>query len=90
MPEDEAIPAPEVPATNSFTRDFVLDKQLLQREAKTDVPSYLWTLAYLVVALITTVTIAGIGRGLHVAGTTRPDTDAVAPYGPDRKKRVQV
>jgi hypothetical protein len=90
MPEDKAIPAPEVPATDTFTREFILDKQLLQREAKTDVAGYLWTLAYLVVALITLVTIAGIGRGLHVAGATREETAAVPPYEPTRKRRTRV
>jgi hypothetical protein len=90
MPEDSAIPAPEVPATDSFTRDFILDKQLLQREAKTDVPGYLWTLAYLVVALITLVTIAAIGRGLLVAGSTRDETAPVPPYGSRRQNRARV
>ena len=37
-PEDDAIPAEGVPATASFTRDFVPDKELLQREATTDSP----------------------------------------------------
>lgn len=32
MPEDPGIPAPEVPAEPSFTRSFVADKELLQRE----------------------------------------------------------
>ena len=36
MPEDHAIPAEEVPASAHFERDFIDDKQLLQREAKTD------------------------------------------------------
>ena len=38
MPEDRAIPAPEVPAEARFTRDFVRDLVLLQREKKDDVP----------------------------------------------------
>ncbi|HWL64564.1 MAG TPA: hypothetical protein VNP73_01195 [Actinomycetota bacterium] len=36
MPKDSAIPAPEIPATASFQRDFVPDKEILQREATTD------------------------------------------------------
>lgn len=35
LPEDEAIPAPAQPAEDG-TRDFVADKRLLQREARTD------------------------------------------------------
>ncbi|MDQ3987267.1 MAG: hypothetical protein M3280_12325 [Actinomycetota bacterium] len=34
MPEDRAIPAPEIPARDQFTRDFVSDKELVLREAK--------------------------------------------------------
>src|SRR3954462_10276222 len=49
LPEDDAIPAKEVPASATITREFVLDKKLLQREQKHGVPSYLWTLAYAVV-----------------------------------------
>jgi hypothetical protein len=33
MPRDTAIPAPEVPASASFTRHFTADKDILQREA---------------------------------------------------------
>jgi hypothetical protein len=36
MPADPAIPAEEVPAESSFTRSFVRDKEILQREAITD------------------------------------------------------
>jgi hypothetical protein len=90
LPADEAIPAPEVPAKSTFTRDFVRDKKLLQREQKSDVAGWLWTVAYVVVAGITIVTIAGIGRGLSVAG--RPGTAGVPlpPYGGDRGSRPPV
>jgi hypothetical protein len=53
MPLDEAIPAPEVPARQSFTRPFVRDVKILQREQKQGVPGFLKLLAYLVVASIT-------------------------------------
>ena len=84
LPADSAIPAPEVPATSTFTRDFVRDKKLLQREQKSGVPTWLWSVAYVVVAGITVMTIAGIGRGLSVAG--RPGTSGVPlpPYGGER------
>jgi hypothetical protein len=52
MPEDRAIPAPAVPADARFTRDFVRDIVLLQREKKDDVPGGLSLIAYLVVAAI--------------------------------------
>ena len=38
LPEDKAIPAREVPATASFTRDFVPDHEILQREQKAAAP----------------------------------------------------
>ena len=37
LPEDTAIPIEEVPAEAQFTRDFVRDKENLQREQKSDV-----------------------------------------------------
>jgi hypothetical protein len=52
LPEDRAIPAPEVPAEASFTREFVRDLALLQRERKDDVPAGLSLVAYLTVAAI--------------------------------------
>ena len=41
LPRDRAIPAPEVPARASFTRPFVRDIEILQREKKEDVPGAL-------------------------------------------------
>jgi len=70
MPEDAAIPAPEVPAKASFTRAFLKDKKVLQREQKQGVPGYLTTLAYLVVLFI----VAGITAALAI-GLRRMDRD---------------
>jgi hypothetical protein len=64
LPEDRAIPAPEVPAESSFTRDFVRDLALLQREKKDDVPGALSAIAYLVVAAIAAALIALIAWAL--------------------------
>ena len=47
-----AIPAPEVPATASFTRDFQPDHELLQRERKEGVPGSLTATAYATVLAI--------------------------------------
>ena len=49
---DRAIPAPETPATASFTRSFQPDIVVLQRERKFDVPSALGAVAYLTVLAI--------------------------------------
>jgi hypothetical protein len=52
MPRDRAIPAPAVPAPARFSRPFVRDVEILQREQKPDVPAGLATVAYLVVGTI--------------------------------------
>jgi hypothetical protein len=66
MPADPAIPAREVPASESFTREFVADRELLQREVKDDVPGWLWTAAsgtVMALYLVFLVTLAwGVGR----------------------------
>jgi len=49
QPEDTAIPASEVSATASFTREMGPDRELLQRERKDDVPGWLWFIASLTV-----------------------------------------
>ena len=41
LPKDQAIPAKEVPAKASFTRAFLRDKKVLQREQKQGVPGFL-------------------------------------------------
>jgi hypothetical protein len=52
LPLDRAIPAPEVPATGTFTREFRADHQYLQRERKEGVPGALTASAYLTVLAI--------------------------------------
>jgi hypothetical protein len=64
LPLDKAIPAAEVPARQSFTRPFVRDVKVLQREQKQGVPGFLKLLAYLTVAAITAGLIALIAWAL--------------------------
>jgi hypothetical protein len=64
MPADEAIPVEEIPAEPSFTREFVLDKENLQREQKDDVSGALVLGAYLLVLGIGLGLIAALGWGL--------------------------
>jgi hypothetical protein len=80
MPRDEAIPAREVPAEASFTRAFVADHEVLQRERKDDVPGALTLIAYLTVLAIALSLIALIswsllrvdrGKGRPARGRTR-------------------
>jgi hypothetical protein len=82
LPRDQAIPAPEVPAKASFTRGFLADKKVLQREQKQDVPGFLTLAAYLTVLAIALALIAliawsllrvdrGEARSPRTAGRTR-------------------
>jgi hypothetical protein len=64
MPRDTAIPAPGVPARRSFTRPFVDDHQLLQREQKQGVPGWLTTVAPLGVLAIALGFLATLAWGL--------------------------
>ena len=85
LPEDRAIPAPEVPAESRFTRDFVRDVVLLQREKKDDVPAALSTVAYLLVATIAAALIgliAWVLLRLERAGGPGPR----APRGVGRRR----
>jgi hypothetical protein len=52
LPLDRAIPAPEVPAASSFTREFRSDREVLQRERKPGVAGSLTAAAYATVLAI--------------------------------------
>jgi hypothetical protein len=77
MPEDTAIPAPGVPAKQSFTRAFVSDHELLQREQKQGVPSWLTTAAPLAVLALALGFLAALAWGLgRVARRTSEEPPA--------------
>jgi hypothetical protein len=77
FPEDKAVPAKEIPATASFTRPFMEDKELLQREQKPDASPALQTVGYLIVLLIAIILIGSIVWGLRrlEAVSTRPGAE---------------
>ena len=64
LPEDSAIPVSEVPVQPQMSREFVLDKDNLQREQKGDVPSWLTLAAYIGVGGISLALIAMVAWGL--------------------------
>jgi hypothetical protein len=79
LPKDEAIPAPLVPAEESFSRPFVRELEILQRERKDDVPGALSLIAYLTVAAIAAVLVVLIAWTLlrlegEETGPRRPRT----------------
>jgi hypothetical protein len=93
LPEDPAIPAEEVPASRAFTREFVPDEEIVQRELKDDVPGALTTIAYAVVLVITLGFLALLAWGLHrlavvAEGPPSRDGRATASAGTDRRPRV--
>ncbi len=73
MPADPDIPAAAIPAQAKFTRPFVRDKKILQREA---VGGSVWlaTPAYLLLLAIATSLLIALGRGLRRLERT-PDAD---------------
>lgn len=64
LPEDPAIPAAGVPASPKFTRPFVADKKVLQREAVGGSVGLERT-AYSILVLLAMVWIASLGWGLR-------------------------
>ena len=89
MPEDKAIPVAGIPAAHSFVRPFVADKKVLQRERKTNVPSWLWGVAGLIVLSLVTVLLGLIGWGLvRIAGRNDPRGDAREPVIRDERAPV--
>jgi hypothetical protein len=96
MPADSAIPAKEVPATARFTRTFVADHELLQRERKDDIAGWLWTAACLVVLVLSLIFMASLAWGVaRVARTpaggtpTGPPVARTTGTGDDRAARFR-
>lgn len=66
LPADSAIPAPDVPAQASSTKNFVQEITILQRERNQNSPTWLYNVGSLLVLLFTLTVIAaptwGAGR----------------------------
>ncbi|MFL6088149.1 MAG: hypothetical protein ACJ74F_34295, partial [Mycobacterium sp.] len=69
---DPGIGAPEVPAQASFTRPFVAEITILQRERNPDTPTVLWTIGGLVVLFCTLVLIGGLSWGAGRINRSEP------------------
>ena len=76
LPEDSAIPAPEVPATASFQRPFVDETEILQRELKDGVAGWVAIVAYLTVGAIVLALILLLGWVLRRLGGAGADPRA--------------
>jgi hypothetical protein len=86
LPEDPAIPAEEVPAKGSFTRELIPEKEILQRELKDDVPAALSPIAYLAVggAAVGLIVMLGwaLARLARIQGTPAEPPRADRARGP--------
>jgi hypothetical protein len=86
LPEDPAIPAEGVPALPTFTREFVSDRSLLQREQK-PAPAGIGLVAYGAVLAITLGLLVLLAWGIHrlAAAVRAPATGS--PPG-ERQRRA--
>jgi len=78
LPADEALGAQELPVEASFTRDFIPEIDILQRERTDDHPQWLWTLANLVVLVCSLGIVYGIGVTAGRIGRAIEAEDAAA------------
>jgi hypothetical protein len=67
LPADPAIPAVEVPATDG-DRALQPEAEILRREEKPDVPTWLWAAGYLVVGGVFLTLVGIVGAGYAAAG----------------------
>lgn len=85
LPADSAIPAAEVPAQASSTKNFVLEVAILQRERNQNSPTWLYNVGSLLVLLFTLTVIAaltwGAGRinATSLAAPQKSDTRTKQP-----------
>jgi hypothetical protein len=63
LPEDSVLEEPAVPAEQA-ERSFGDEKVILQRELKDDVPTWLWTVAGLIVLLCSAILVISLGWGI--------------------------
>jgi hypothetical protein len=84
LPADPAIPVKGVPAKAKFTRPFVRDKKVLQREAKSNV-GFLAVPAYLVLLAIVALWLSSLTWGLRRLAASA-SADAPSPVRPSPPK----
>lgn len=84
LPEDAAIPAPEVPAPTgaAVTRPFVEEATILRREARPDVPTWLSAASYAVVGVLFGSLFWVLGAGYAAAARRGPRAAAPARTRP--------
>jgi hypothetical protein len=78
LPNDPAIPAKGAPAKRTFTRTFVTDKQILQREYEGG-PLWVEVPAYLLLLAIAAGWMVALGLGLRRVGAEGPPRGRTVP-----------
>ena len=87
MPADPAIPVGAIPAPrHSFTRAFVPSKDVLQREVKPGIPSWLWALAASLVMAFWVAFIVALAAGAARAGRAFEGGSEERPQRPARAR----
>ncbi|MEV7398682.1 hypothetical protein [Aeromicrobium sp. NPDC092404] len=79
MPADAPLKVEEVPADASFTRDFVPEIDILQRERKGDTSPVLWAAANMVVLLCSLAIIVGISVSVARVARRIEEHEGAAP-----------
>lgn len=79
MPADAPLDVEEVPASASFTRDFVPEIDILQRERKGDTSPWLWAGANMIVLLCSLGIIVGISVSVARVARRIEEHEAASP-----------
>jgi len=84
MPADEAIGAEELAAPATFTRAFVPETSILQREKNADHPTWLWNAACSVVAICSLLLLWALAWGAARVARATPQASATHDPAGDR------
>lgn len=84
MPADPAIGADELAAPATFTRDFVPESSILQREKNADHPTWLWNAGCTVVAICSLLLIWALSWGVARVARATPRSTPVDRRTGDR------
>ena len=84
MPADEAIGAEELAAPATFTRAFVPETSILQREKNADHPTWLWNAACSVVAICSLLLLWALAWGAARVARATPRASATDHHAGDR------
>src|SRR3954469_15901163 len=79
MPADDALKVPEVVATAQVDRPMQREILILQRERKSDVPGWLWSVANLVVLACSLTLLLALGWGVTRLSRSTGEADRIDP-----------